>query len=244
MFSAGSSSEIKLYFCRMMKQMGTKITTVIFDLDGTLLDTLQDLADSTNYALRVNGLPERTVEEVRTFVGNGVRLLMERAVPNGAEHPQFERIFNDFKVHYVHNCRNKTGLYPGVEALLHELKQKGFRMAIVSNKLQSGVTELWKAYFADTIELAVGERPELRRKPEPDMVNEALRCLGVSREEAVYVGDSEVDIATARAAQLPCLSVLWGFRDRELLVRHGATCLISRPEEIGEWLLAAQSSKE
>lgn len=224
--------------------MGTKITTVIFDLDGTLLDTLQDLADSTNYALRVNGLPERTVEEVRTFVGNGVRLLMERAVPNGAEHPQFERIFNDFKVYYVRNCRNKTGLYPGVEALLHELRQKGFRMAIVSNKLQSGVTELWKAYFADTIELAVGERPELRRKPEPDMVNEALRCLGVSREEAVYVGDSEVDIATARAAQLPCLSVLWGFRDRELLVRHGATCLISRPEEIGEWLLAAQSSKE
>lgn len=217
-------------------QMGTKIRTVIFDLDGTLLDTLQDLADSTNYALRVNGLPERSVEDIRMFVGNGVRLLVERAVPDGTENPCFEQVFRDFKEHYVRNCRNKTGLYPGVGELLCNLKKAGYRMAIVSNKLQSGVSELYRSYFTETVEVAVGERPELQRKPAPDMVEQALRELGVSREEAVYVGDSEVDIATARNAGLPCLSVLWGFRDRDLLIHKGATRLIGSPEEILVWL--------
>ncbi|MCM1108360.1 MAG: HAD-IIIA family hydrolase [Clostridium sp.] len=228
--------------------MKRNITTVIFDLDGTLLDTLQDLADSANHALCANGLPERTVEEVRTFVGNGVRLLMERAVPGGAGHPQFEKIFADFKAHYMHNCRNKTGLYPGINRLLHELKQRGYRLAIVSNKLQSGVTELYRAYFRDTVDVAIGERPELRRKPAPDMVELALRELGCDRAEAVYVGDSEVDVETARQAGLPCLSVLWGFRHRDFLISKGATRLMDSPSDILAWLEAenasAQSSSE
>ncbi len=229
-------------------QMTRKYTTVIFDLDGTLLDTLQDLADSTNYALRVNGLPERSLEEVRTFVGNGVRLLMERAVTGGAQHPYFERIFQDFKEHYMCNCRNKTGLYPGIDCLLHDLKLRGYRIAIVSNKLQSGVTELYRTYFADTVDVAVGERPDLRRKPAPDMVELALRELGGVCGEAVYVGDSEVDIDTACQAGLPCLSVLWGFRDRDLLVSRGATHLMDRPSDVLVWLETenetAQSSSE
>lgn len=209
-----------------------KITTVIFDLDGTLLDTLQDLADSTNFALRQGGLPERTTEEVRGFVGNGVRLLMERAVPGGASHPRFEELFESFKQHYVRNCRNHTCLYPGVDEMLHTLKERGCRLAIVSNKLQSGVTELYDTYFRPTVEVAVGERLGVRRKPSPDMVRQALAELGQSAGDAVYVGDSDVDVATARAAGLPCISVLWGFRDRAFLQKNGATCFADCPGDV------------
>lgn len=209
-----------------------KIATVIFDLDGTLLNTLQDLAESTNFALRAGGLPERTLEEVRTFVGNGVHLLMERAIPGGAAHPRFEELFECFKRHYVAHCRDHTCLYAGVDDMLRRLKAQGFRLAIVSNKLQSGVTELYDTYFRHTVEVAVGERPEVRRKPSPDMVRQALAELGEAPEGAVYVGDSDVDVATARAAGLPCISVLWGFRDRAFLIRHGATCFADRPADV------------
>ncbi len=211
---------------------GKRITTAVFDLDGTLLDTLQDLADSTNFALRYGGLPERTTEEVRMFVGNGVRLLMERAVPGGASHPRFEELFGVFKRHYVEHCREHTCLYDGVADMLYALKERGFRLAIVSNKLQSGVTELYDTYFRDTVEVAVGERPEMRRKPAPDMVWQALAELRVDAGEAVYVGDSDVDVATARAAGLPCISVLWGFRDRDFLIRNGATCFADCPGDV------------
>jgi len=205
---------------------------VVFDLDGTLLDTLDDLAAATNWALRQNGRPERTREEVRRFVGNGVRRLIERALPEGEADPCFEQIFSDFKRYYVVHCQDSTHLYDGIAELLQSLKERGFKLAIVSNKLQAGVDELYEYYFRDTVEVAVGERPEVRRKPAPDMVLTALRELDVNPSEAVYVGDSDVDLQTAHNSGLVCISVLWGFRDRDFLVAHGAQTLVATPSEI------------
>lgn len=223
--------------------MEKKITTVVFDLDGTLLNTLEDLADSTNYALAQYGFPQRTLEEVRRFVGNGVRKLIERAIPGGTSNERFEEVFACFKAYYVDHCMIKTGLYPGIPEMLQVLKQKGFRLAIVSNKLQSGVDELYRHYFSDTVQVAVGERPGVMRKPAPDMVCIALQELGVAPEEAVYVGDSDVDVATAANSGLPCISVLWGFRDRDFLIEHGASRFASVPSDVPDLLQDMQSAK-
>lgn len=209
-----------------------KYTTIIWDLDGTLMDTLQDLWLSVNHALRTYRMPKRTYEEVRMFVGNGVRKLMERAVPDGEANPQFGDVFDEFKRHYMQHCKDNTGFYPGISETLKTLKAQGIRMAIVSNKLQAGVTELHHEWFADTIEVAIGEREGIKRKPAPDMVEAALRELGVEKDNAVYVGDSDVDLATALNSGLPCISVLWGFRDRRFLEQHGATCFAEKPEDI------------
>jgi len=208
------------------------LEAVIFDLDGTLLDTLEDLANATNWALRHNGMPERTLAEVRGFVGNGVRKLIERSVPDGEANPLFEQTFKDFKRYYVGHCQERTRLYDGIPEMLAALKTHGLRMAIVSNKLQAGVDELYEQYFKDTVEVAIGERPELRRKPAPDMVELAMRELGVTKDEAIYVGDSDVDLQTARNSGLPCASVLWGFRDKDFLLEHGATTLIASPSDL------------
>lgn len=213
-----------------------KITTVVFDLDGTLMNTLEDLADSTNYALAQYGFPKRSLEEVRQFVGNGVRRLIERAVPEGSANERFEEVFACFKRYYVDHCMIKTGLYEGVAEMLEALRQAGYKLAIVSNKLQSGVDELYHHYFENTVQVAIGERPGLRRKPEPDMVELALNELGVTKDEAVYVGDSDVDVATALNSGLPCISVLWGFRDRDFLVEHGAVRFAGHPGDVQKLL--------
>lgn len=207
-------------------------TTYIFDLDGTLLDTLQDLKASTNHALRSHGLPERTTEEVRQFVGNGVRKLIERAVPEGMTEEMFEAVFADFKAHYMEHCLDATAPYPGIIDMLRLLKAQGKRMAIVSNKLDPAVKELNERFFKEYIDLAVGESDTVRRKPAPDMVNAILQKLGGTKKETVYVGDSEVDIQTARNAEVECISVLWGFRDKDVLTAHGATTFAQTPEEI------------
>jgi len=209
-----------------------KYKAIIFDLDGTLTDTLYDLMLSTNYALKSMGWPERTLDEVRHFVGNGVRRLMEQAVPTDTEEEEFEECFLIFQEHYVKHCQDHTALYPGVADLLSTLKSRGYKMAIVSNKLQPGVDELYRTFFQDTIQVAIGERPNVRRKPMPDMVELALKELGVSAEDSIYVGDSEVDMATARNAGLPCISVLWGFRDQDYLKEIGAWRMVSAPAEI------------
>ena len=208
--------------------------TYVFDLDGTLLDTLGDLAASTNYALRTHGMPEHSLDDVRRFVGNGVRVLMERAVPQGAENPQFEAAFQTFRTHYMQHSLDTTKPYDGILETLEMLKAEGCRLAVVSNKMMAATQELCRHFFRDTIEVAIGEHEAqgIRKKPAPDTVNEAFRQLGVGKERAVYVGDSDVDILTARNSGLPCISVLWGFRDRDFLIQHGAETFISAPSEL------------
>ena len=214
-----------------------KYNTYIFDLDGTLLDTLQDLANSVNYALRQYGLPEHSLDDVRRFVGNGVRLLMERAVPDGAQHPQFETVFATFRQYYMEHSLDTTRPYEGLVETIHELKQRGCRLAVVSNKMMAATQEL-VAHFFPEIEVAIGEHEAagIRKKPAPDTVYEALRQLGLAvggeTADTVYVGDSDVDIATARNSGLPCISVLWGFRDKPFLLEHGATTFVSTPQEL------------
>lgn len=206
--------------------------TYIFDLDGTLLNTLHDLAASCNYALRESGLPERTIDEVKRFVGNGVKKLMERAIPNGTDNPKFEKAYNTFRQHYLVHSLDTTEPYPGVMNMLKELKREGKNIAVVSNKFYAATQELCRHFFGEYVEVAIGERENIRKKPAPDTVVEALRQLGVTKENAVYVGDSDVDVATAKNSEMPCISVLWGFRDRDFLLAHGATTFISSPKEL------------
>lgn len=208
-----------------------KYDTFIFDLDGTLLDTLQDLASSVNFALRTHGMPEHSIDDVRRFVGNGVRLLMERAVPDGAANPDFEATFATFREHYMHHSLDTTRPYPGIPETLAELKARGCRLAVVSNKMMAATQELVRHFFPDTIEVAIGEHEAegIRKKPAPDTVFAALKELNVGKENVVYVGDSDVDIQTAHNAGLPCISVLWGFRDKDFLIQHGAETFVSTP---------------
>ena len=212
--------------------------TVIFDLDGTLLNTLDDLADSTNYALSRFGYPTRTIEEVRQFVGNGVAKLIERAIPEGKNNPNFEKCLAIFKENYAQNMYNKTAPYNGIIEMLSNLKSKGIKIAVVSNKFDLAVKELCKKYFEGFIDFAAGENEVqgIKKKPAPDTVISVLNEFNFAPEDAVYVGDSDVDIMTARNVGMPCISVLWGFRDREFLIGHGAQSLIGRPEEIWEYL--------
>ena len=203
--------------------------TYVFDLDGTLLETLKDLAASTNYALRMHNMPEHSIEDVRMFVGNGVKKLMERAIPNGIENPQFEDVYATFRQHYLEHNLDTTKPYEGIPELLAELKARGKKLAIVSNKFYAATQELARHFFPDTIEVAIGERENIKKKPAPDTVIEALHQLGVSRETAVYIGDSDVDIMTAKNCDMPCVSVLWGFRDKEFLMEHGATFFVEKP---------------
>lgn len=214
-----------------------KYKAIIFDLDGTLTDTIVDLKESTNYALREMGWPERTLEEIKQFVGNGVRRLMEQATPSNINELEFEECFAIFQEHYIDHCQDHTDLYPGIKELLETLKEKGYKMAIVSNKMQAGVNELQKRFFKGIIDVAIGEKRGVRRKPFPDMVNIALEKLEVKAEETIYVGDSEVDMATARNAGIPCISVLWGFRDRDFLREIGAFQMVETPQEILELVL-------
>ena len=206
----------------------------IFDLDGTLLDTLGDLAASVNYALRTHGMPEHTIDDVRRFVGNGVRKLMERAIPDGASNPDFEATFATFRQYYMAHSLDTTKPYDGILETLEALKAKGCHLAVVSNKMMAATQELCRHFFPDTIEVAIGENEAegIRKKPAPDTVIAALRQLGVGQEGAVYVGDSDVDIETARNSGLPCISVLWGFRDRDFLLQHSAKTFISNPFEL------------
>ena len=211
--------------------------TIIFDLDGTLLDTLQDLADSTNFALKTMGFPERTLEEVRTFVGNGVAKLIERAIPKETDRETFLKTLSVFKEHYALHCEDHTKLYDGILQLLDMLLQNGAKLAVVSNKTDSAVRVLCEKYLGDRITISVGDREGIARKPEPDSVLEVLKKLNVSTEDAVYIGDSEVDILTAQNAKMDAIIVTWGFRDREFLIRNGAPVLADSAEELGKMIL-------
>lgn len=206
--------------------------TYVFDLDGTLLSTLGDLVASCNHALRANGMPERTIDEVRRFVGNGVKKLMERAIPGGLDNPLFEKTFADFRQHYMHHNLDTTCPYPGVMEMLESLRSRGKKVAVVSNKFYAATQALCKHFFGDLVDVAIGEREGIRKKPAPDTVNEALAQMNVGKERAVYIGDSDVDIMTANNCGMPCISVLWGFRDYDFLVEHGATIFVTSPLQL------------
>ena len=210
--------------------------TVLFDLDGTLLDTLDDLMDSCNHALSTIGAPPRTRQEVRRFVGNGIRNLMRLAVPEGEDNPRFEEAYETMQSWYREHNQIKTAPYPGVQALIRTLKEKGVPMAVVSNKPDSSVQMLMRQWFPE-LTVGVGELEGLRRKPERDLVDYALERLGPDNGRVVYVGDSEVDLATAANAGLDCITVTWGFRDRELLEERGATRFADTVEELLDWII-------
>ncbi len=208
--------------------------TIIFDLDGTLLDTLEDLTDSVNYAMEKFGFPLHTIEEIRSFVGNGAPKLIERSIPQGKENPSYDAVLAAFKEHYAAHCEDKTNPYAGIMELLAKLKDKGYRMAVVSNKFDGAVKRLCEKYFGGYLEAAIGESADVKRKPAPDTVYRALRELSCDNSRAVYVGDSEVDIQTAKNAALPCISVTWGFRTAGQLKAAGANekLMIGHPQEL------------
>lgn len=210
--------------------------TFIFDLDGTLLDTLDDLMAAVNYALTVHHMPQRSREEVRCFVGNGVQKLVERAVLEGTPHDTTMDVLDTFRQYYLQHAIDRTRPYDGIPEVLNVLKQRGKHVAVVSNKFYRATQELCLHFFPNTVDVAIGEHEAegIRKKPAPDTVIEALRQLGVGRERSVYIGDSDVDVQTARNSKMPCVSVLWGFRDRDFLLAHGATRFVERPEELLE----------
>ncbi len=214
--------------------MQRKIKAVIFDLDGTLLNSLLDLRDSVNAAMIHFGFPTHPTEAVRRFVGNGVALLIERAIPNGKSNPQFDACLDYFKRHYAEHMYDKTCPYKGIYTALSELKERGYRLAIVSNKFDAAVKELCAMYFPEHIEVAIGECEALgiKKKPAPDTVNAALTQLCLTREQAVYVGDSEVDVHTAQNSGMQCVTVLWGFREKEYLQSEGAHIFASTTDEM------------
>ena len=206
--------------------------SVIFDLDGTLLYSLEDLKNATNAALESQNMPTCTLDQVRRYVGNGVRMLMVRAVPDGEKNPKFEETFAEFKKYYGEHCLDHTKPYPDIMHLLTELKARGVKTAIVSNKLDSAVKELDERFFRGYMTTAIGEMEGVAKKPAPDMVQKAMKILKTDTKKAIYVGDSEVDIQTAENTGLPCVSVMWGFRDAEFLRKNRAQVLIQRPLEL------------
>lgn len=211
-----------------------KYELIVFDMDGTILDTLEDLKNSMNHSLKLHNMPERTLDEIRSFVGNGIRRLIELAVVEGTCSEKIDEIHKDFMKHYEVHCADFTRPYNGVNDLIKNLRNRGYKTAVVSNKADAAVQDLCIKYFPGLFDLAIGERSEIAKKPAADMVNLALEQLQVSKENAVYIGDSDVDVATARNSNLDMIAVDWGFRTRKFLMEQGAETIVSNPEEILE----------
>ena len=207
---------------------------ILFDLDGTLLNTLDDLHNSVNRTLSTFHLPTRTREETRLAVGDGVGMLIARSIPKGQDNPAFAEVLEAFRADYAKNSRIMTAPYEGISPLLATLREKGIRIGVVSNKFDSAVKALCTEYFGDLVEVAVGERENVRRKPHPDSLFAAMEFLGVAPADCLYVGDSETDVASAKNAGIDCCSVLWGFRDKKTLIEAGADCFVTNPNEILE----------
>nr|WP_315104102.1 HAD family hydrolase [uncultured Catonella sp.] len=211
----------------------------IFDLDGTLLNTLDDLMDSTNYILRQSNFPERTKDEIRRFVGNGLRKLVERAIPKEYNNDNLliDKLYDDLGKYYKENADIKTSPYPGTLEMLDELMANNFEIAIVSNKIDPAVKELSNEYFGNRIKSAIGEKSNIRHKPEPDMVIKAMEELNATKKNSVYIGDSEVDIQTAANVGISCISVLWGFRDKKFLEKSGGNIFVDSMKNLTEKLI-------
>lgn len=214
-----------------------KYELAIFDMDGTILDTLEDLTDSLNYALSLSKYPTRTLDEVRSFVGNGLRKLIERATPSGTSKEALEKVFIDFTSYYPNHCFDKTKPYSGIIEVIQALRNQGTKTAVVSNKANYAVQILCKQYFDGLFDFAVGEQEGVQKKPAPDSVNLVINKLNVGYPDCVYIGDSDVDIQTASNAKIDCISVTWGFRDVNFLKEQGADIIVSAPEELLSLLL-------
>lgn len=206
----------------------------IFDMDGTILNTLEDLKNSTNYALRAHQLPERSMDEVKSFVGNGIRKLIERAVPQGSSIEIIDKVYETFKIYYKEHSADLTRPYEGIPELLRKLKAAGILTAVVSNKADFAVQDLVRDYFDGLFDEAIGEQKGMRVKPYPDMVEELLRRVRVTKEEAVFIGDSDVDYETSRNCEMDVIMVAWGFREKEFILACGAPFVVDTPEEIYE----------
>lgn len=214
-----------------------KYDAVIFDLDGTLLNTLDDLTDAVNHVMEQFNYPTHTINDVRSFVGNGIKLLIERSLPYGSSTPDFDKIFNAFKQYYTTHCNIKTAPYKGTIELLEMLSLDGYKLAIVSNKNNAAVENLNDIYFSKYVSIAIGESENVKKKPAPDTVFKALEMLGCKKQRAVYVGDSDVDFKTAMNAGIDCINVSWGFRDREFLETFNSAAIIDTPLELKKYLI-------
>ncbi len=224
-----------------------KIDTVLFDLDGTLLNTLQDMADSVNYVMSTYGFKQHSVEDVRSFIGNGIRKLLERALTaslgklEAGEMESFEKLVDEatarYREYYQTHCMIKTAPYDGIMELMQRLKAAGIRTGIVTNKNDDASQKMFQHFFADTAGVCYGQRDDIPKKPHPTMIDMALAALGSSSENAVYVGDSEVDMQTAANAGMPCITCCWGFRDRDYLAKNGAYIMVEHPSEISNLIL-------
>lgn len=210
----------------------TKYTTILFDLDGTLLNSLEDLTDSVNYALTTMQFSPRTLEQIRTFVGNGVQRLMERAVPIDTPEKELLACLEIMRTHYSNNMRNKTRPYDGIYEMLAELKTQNCKIAVISNKYDQAVKALCKELFADYLDLAIGESETIAKKPDPAGVLAAITTLNAEKSSTLYIGDSEVDIQTAKNADITSVGVTWGFRDRTILEKNRANYIIDKPAEL------------
>ena len=210
---------------------------VLFDMDGTVMNTIDDLNDSVNASLRHFGMPGISREDTLRFIGNGARRLIEQAVPAGTGEDMLEEVLKYYVNYYQSHCMIKTAPYDGITELMKSLRDAGVRQVIVSNKPDAATREIAERYFTGLTEFAIGEKEGLRRKPWPDMVDAAVETLGLSKRDCVYIGDSEVDIATARNAEVNCISVLWGFRDKKTLEDAGAEAFAETPEKLGDLIL-------
>ena len=205
---------------------------IIFDMDGTILDTINDLRSSVNYAMRSLGFPERSRNEILSFVGDGNRMLMRRSLPHGTDEETLNQSISKFHEYYKQHYTDETTTYSGMSELLTTLKERGYLLAVVSNKADYAVQELCCKYYNGIFDFALGDREGIPRKPDPAPINLALESLGITKDEVVYVGDSEVDIQLAMNAGLRCISVDWGFRPRDFLIISGAETIVSIPDEI------------
>ena len=210
---------------------------VLFDMDGTILDTLQDLADSVNWALRECGLPERSFAEIRRFLGNGIFNLIRRAVPDGTPQEMEDKVRTVYKHHYEEHCSDTTKPFEGIPEAMRVLRDRGYKLACVSNKPDDDVARLAEQHFMGLLDAWSGPLPGMPIKPAPDLCDRILAMEGLTREEAVYVGDTEVDIETAKNAGMDCIVCAWGFRDEDFLKEFGAEVIIHKPEELLEHLL-------
>ena len=209
-----------------------KYDAYIFDMDGTILNTINDLHVSVNYVMEKMGYPLHTIDEVKWFVGNGIRKLIERAVPEGTKEEDIVKTHELFMEHYSVHCKDKTGPYPGIMNLLAELKKAGKKLAVVSNKADAPVKLLAEELFPGMFDIAIGEKPGVNKKPARDMVDIAIETLNVNRQDAVYIGDTDVDFNTARNSELDCILCSWGFRGRDFIKPLGAEYIVDYPEEI------------